>query len=302
MRSIIRVESIKKSFKINKRANGLFGHIANLFIPKFEYIQAVQGISFEINEGEAVGFIGANGAGKSTTIKMLSGILYPDDGNIEALGYVPYKQRKAYVSNIGVIFGQGLGSAFSLDDFVVQRKLWDGSISTELLKPIDFRNSILAFNLGNIQFKLLTNFLPCVIITALFIGILPPSSIMSVVYCTISVILGFAILWGMSSIVQMTAFWILNVWSVSTLKNLLINVLAGASLPLWFMPGFLQSLIRYTPFDSIYFAPVKIYLGLMNTNEILLCYGKQIIWFVILIVLSTIMWEKGKKRIIIQGG
>jgi|LSQX01.3.fsa_nt_gb ABC-2 type transport system permease protein len=201
-----------------------------------------------------------------------------------------------------LIFAQGLGSAFSLDDFVVQRKLWDGSISTELLKPIDFRNSILAFNLGNIQFKLLTNFLPCVIITALFIGILPPSSIMSVVYFTISVILGFAILWGMSSIVQMTAFWILNVWSVSTLKNLLINVLAGASLPLWFMPGFLQSLIRYTPFDSIYFAPVKIYLGLMNTNEILLCYGKQIIWFVILIVLSTIMWEKGKKRIIIQGG
>lgn len=106
MKSIIRVENIKKTFKVNKRANGLFGHIANLFIPKFEYIQAVQGISFEIDEGEAVGFIGANGAGKSTTIKMLSGILYPDEGSIEVLGYVPYKQRKAYVSNIGVIFGQ----------------------------------------------------------------------------------------------------------------------------------------------------------------------------------------------------
>ena len=53
-----------------------------------------------------VGFIGKNGAGKSTTIKMLSGILYPDGGEIKVDGYIPYKQRKQYVANIGVVFGQ----------------------------------------------------------------------------------------------------------------------------------------------------------------------------------------------------
>lgn len=53
-----------------------------------------------------VGFIGPNGAGKSTTVKMLSGILYPDSGEIHIAGYVPYKQRKEYVANIGVVFGQ----------------------------------------------------------------------------------------------------------------------------------------------------------------------------------------------------
>jgi ABC-2 type transport system permease protein len=200
------------------------------------------------------------------------------------------------------IIAQGLGSAFSLDDFAVQRKLWDGSIATELLKPTDFRSSLLALNLGDIQFKLLTTFSPSAVITALFIGILPPDGIMSVVYFAISVILGFAILWGLSSIVQMTAFWVMNVWSLSTLKNLLINVLAGGFLPLWFMPGFVRSFIRFTPFDTIYFAPVKIYLGLMDTNEIFMCYGKQILWFAILMVLSMFMWEKGKKRIIVQGG
>lgn len=200
------------------------------------------------------------------------------------------------------IIAQGLGSAFSIDDLAVQRKLWDGSIATELLKPTDFRIGLLASNLGDIQFKLLANFLPCAVIAALFIGILPPNGIMSIIYFIISVFLGFAILWGMSSIVQMTAFWVMNVWSVSTLKNLLINVLAGGFLPLWFMPGFVRSLLRFTPFDTIYFAPVRIYLGLMDTNEIFLCYGKQIFWFAILMFLSTIMWEKGKKRIVIQGG
>ncbi len=104
--TLIKVDNIKKSFKINKRANGLPGHIANLFVPKYEMRKAVDGINFEIKKGEAVGFIGSNGAGKSTTIKMLSGILYPDEGNIEIAGFIPYKQRKAYVSNIGVVFGQ----------------------------------------------------------------------------------------------------------------------------------------------------------------------------------------------------
>ena len=63
-------------------------------------------ISFTIKKGEIVGFIGPNGAGKSTTIKMLSGILYPDEGQINVNGFIPYKQRKQYVKNIGVVFGQ----------------------------------------------------------------------------------------------------------------------------------------------------------------------------------------------------
>ena len=63
-------------------------------------------ISFTIQKGEIVGFIGPNGAGKSTTIKMLSGILYPDGGSVMIDGFIPYKQRKQYVKNIGVVFGQ----------------------------------------------------------------------------------------------------------------------------------------------------------------------------------------------------
>lgn len=106
MHEIIEVTDLKKSFKVNKRAKGLPGRIANLFVPKYEIRQAVSGISFSIKEGDSVGFIGPNGAGKSTTIKMLSGILYPDSGGIIVDGFVPYKQRREYVSRIGVVFGQ----------------------------------------------------------------------------------------------------------------------------------------------------------------------------------------------------
>ncbi|MBO5056700.1 MAG: ATP-binding cassette domain-containing protein [Lachnospiraceae bacterium] len=106
MGSFIDVKNISKTFKVNKRAAGVSGMIANLVAPEYEKRQAVKDISFHIERGEMVGFIGPNGAGKSTTIKMLSGILYPDKGDIKVNGYIPYKQRKEYVGSIGVVFGQ----------------------------------------------------------------------------------------------------------------------------------------------------------------------------------------------------
>ncbi len=104
--SFIEVKNISKEFKVNKRSAGIPGMIANMFVPKFEIKKAVNDLSFTIEKGEMVGFIGPNGAGKSSTIKMLSGILCPNSGFISVGGYIPYKQRKAYVGNIGVVFGQ----------------------------------------------------------------------------------------------------------------------------------------------------------------------------------------------------
>ncbi len=104
--SFIEVDQVEKTFRVSKRRKGLAGLAANLVHPKYEYRKAVEDMNFSIEEGEMVGFIGPNGAGKSTMIKMLSGILHPDEGQIMVDGYIPYKQRKAYVGNIGVVFGQ----------------------------------------------------------------------------------------------------------------------------------------------------------------------------------------------------
>ncbi len=103
---IISLKNIKKRYKISQRRNGLPGRIVNIFVPKYTLKPAVNGIDIEIKRGESVGFIGPNGAGKSTTIKMMTGILYPDEGDIEILGYIPYKQRIKYVGHIGAVFGQ----------------------------------------------------------------------------------------------------------------------------------------------------------------------------------------------------
>lgn len=103
---MIEINHLIKEFKRPIRKQGLLGMIQTLFSRKYEIKIAVNDISLKINEGEIVGYIGANGAGKSTTIKMMCGILTPSSGNVFIDGLEPYKKRKKVVQNIGVVFGQ----------------------------------------------------------------------------------------------------------------------------------------------------------------------------------------------------
>ena len=104
--SIIKVKNLSKEFKIKEKENGIKGSIKNIIKPKYKVIKAVDNISFEVEKGEIVAFIGSNGAGKSTTIKMLTGILYPSSGEINVIDLDPSKKRKQLAYKIGTVFGQ----------------------------------------------------------------------------------------------------------------------------------------------------------------------------------------------------
>ncbi len=106
MESALAVENLSKSYQRRLRQPGLLGAVKGLLASQFEQIQAVQGLSFSIGRGEKVGLIGENGAGKSTTLKMLTGIIVPTGGRLEVLGRVPWKERRQLALNIGVVFGQ----------------------------------------------------------------------------------------------------------------------------------------------------------------------------------------------------
>lgn len=102
---VIEVNNLKKEFVTKKRAILANGKKA-LFKREKVVKNAVDGITFSVEEGEALAFIGPNGAGKSTTIKMLTGILYPTSGDVKVLGFNPSKQRVKLSYKIGTVFGQ----------------------------------------------------------------------------------------------------------------------------------------------------------------------------------------------------
>jgi len=102
----VRAVGLKKHFRVSKREAGVTASIKALFSRRHETVRAVDGVSFSIRAGERVGFLGPNGAGKTTTLKMLCGLLYPTEGEIEVAGHVPQRREAAFLDQIMLVMGQ----------------------------------------------------------------------------------------------------------------------------------------------------------------------------------------------------
>ena len=125
---MITVENLTKVYRTFTRREGIFGGLLDLLHRDYRETLAVDGVSFSVERGEIIGYIGSNGAGKSTTIKMLTGILRPTSGHVSINGLVPWKQRTAHVRNIGVLFGQRTQLFWDIaviESFRLLRKMYD---------------------------------------------------------------------------------------------------------------------------------------------------------------------------------
>lgn len=105
---IIKLNNVCKKYRIVDRDKDISfaKKITRFFKPKYLYTDALNNFDISIKQGEFVGLIGENGAGKTTSIKLMTGILTPTTGSINILGFDPTKQRKKYTSQIGVVMGQ----------------------------------------------------------------------------------------------------------------------------------------------------------------------------------------------------
>ncbi|HEL1564132.1 TPA: ATP-binding cassette domain-containing protein [Streptococcus suis] len=125
---MIQAEHLSKTYSIIDKEVGLKGSIKAFFKPKKKSIPAVQDISLQVGKGEIIGYIGSNGSGKSTTIKMLTGVLFPDQGQVRINGLNPQENRKAVNKQIGVLFGQKSHLDWNLpvqESFILHAKIYD---------------------------------------------------------------------------------------------------------------------------------------------------------------------------------
>jgi ABC-2 type transport system ATP-binding protein len=147
---IIRAAGLTKRFRRATRPPGLRGALVHLVRPRYETMTAVDGIDLTIRPGESVAYVGPNGAGKSTTIKLLTGILVPSEGEVEVCGISPWQHRIDNAFNMGVVFGQRtqlwwdipvqesfrlLGDIYQLDTATF-RRIFDGLVEVLDLQPL----------------------------------------------------------------------------------------------------------------------------------------------------------------------
>ena len=136
--AIIVANDLRRYFRIRIDGDGVLDSVKRFFWPTYRTVKALDGISFEIRRGEAVGYIGLNGAGKSTTIKLMCGVLVPTSGYVRVAGMEPHRCRMAIARRIGLMMGQRSQLLWDLpvrESFYLLGRIYD-------LRPADYRASV----------------------------------------------------------------------------------------------------------------------------------------------------------------
>ncbi len=135
---------------------------------------------------------------------------------------------------------------------------------------------VLSVNIGNMLFNVWTKVAPVLIVSFLAFHLVLPDQAYMIVLFLISLLLGYFVLYGFNLIVWLSAFWFHQTWSFMTIKNAVILLVSGATIPLWFMPAPLEKVFSYLPFKDVYFTPLSIFLGQVPADDIMLTYLTQI--------------------------
>lgn len=149
MTNIIEVKNLSKSYQFYKKEPGLWNTIKALFYRKKLYKKAVDNVSFSIKEGEMVAFLGPNGAGKTTTLKMLSGIIHKNEGEISVMGFYPYDRKRKFQEQFSIVMGskdQLSKQITAMDNFLMFKSFYrlsdeefDKNLS-ELIEVLDVKD------------------------------------------------------------------------------------------------------------------------------------------------------------------
>ena len=124
---MIVIRNLSKSYSVHKKEAGLLASVQSLFVRRRIYRRALHNIHMSVNEGEILGLVGANGAGKTTLVKILAGIIHPDEGQVNVLGHTPWLRRNSFRRQISLIMGQKAQLWWDLpaaDCFILLREIY----------------------------------------------------------------------------------------------------------------------------------------------------------------------------------
>ena len=181
-------------------------------------------------------------------------------------------------------------------------KIREGQIVTDFYRPIPLFACYLADDLGGALGALVNKVIPLFLFASLFFGIPWPSSAISLLLFIPSCLLSYGILWLLSALVGLIAFWVMELGNMGIVKDSIVRVLSGSIVPLWFFPEEVQTVSKFLPFQYTYQTPLGIYIGNIGTKEALASMGIQAMWIAFLFILLVAGWKRTKKKTLIQGG
>ncbi|MBR1798174.1 MAG: hypothetical protein IJ757_09250 [Clostridiales bacterium] len=194
-----------------------------------------------------------------------------------------------------------------LEMFVVwdmSRSIQSGKIILDLLKPMDFRSYTFWSYSGSHVVSFVLTFIPTFIVVmivtrgAIHMGL-------NLLYFAISVVLALLINFGIEMLVATVCLYTESTWGINIVKETIVLLLSGASIPLAFFPERIRDVIGYLPFRAVYDIPLTVLLGKGGSDSLaglIKLWGLQFIWAVVLYVAGVLFWNHSVKKITVNGG
>ena len=181
----------------------------------------------------------------------------------------------------------------------------DGSISMRMLKPISYNSTFLFQEIGNKLMEIGIVFVPLMAGVEIYRFTVSGEvqfDILRFVIFLFSCVFGYLINFSFNICFGFTAFIFKNLWGSNLLKNIIVNFLSGAVVPLAFMPEVFKNILTFLPFSSLSYTPVMVYMGMYTGKDILFFVGLQLFWCVAFWLFSKLIWKGVVKRLTVQGG
>ncbi|HAM68762.1 MAG TPA: hypothetical protein DCP68_04020 [Ruminococcus sp.] len=184
----------------------------------------------------------------------------------------------------------------------IGRNIQSGKIVLDLLKPIEYRKYLFWSYSGSFVMQFFLTFLPTfLIVAAVTHGTIPLG--INLLYFIVSVILAVSINYSIDYIVGTICLYTESIWGINIMKQVIVLLLSGATVPIAFFPEGLKQFVLHLPFQSIYNAPLTILLAKDPAPEsVLRTLGTQLFWSLVMMIISKLFWKVSLRRITVNGG
>lgn len=182
------------------------------------------------------------------------------------------------------------------------RNIQSGKIVLDLLKPMEYRSYLFWSYSGTFVTQFFSTFLPTFIVVA----IVTHGAItfgMNLLLFVISVVMAVAVNYSIDFLVGTICLYTESIWGINIMKQVIVLLLSGATIPIAFFPEPLKTIVYYLPFQSIYNAPLSVLLdGSPQPHTILTTLGTQLLWCIVMAAISRLFWKKSLRQITVNGG
>ncbi len=185
---------------------------------------------------------------------------------------------------------------------LISKRILDGSIVFDLLRPVGFVNARLAENAGQTVLQAVFSGLTLLCFKLFLPELSGPASLVYCLLFAVSMCAGFFIMFSVSAISGLLAFWLMNNWGLRSAKAAIVNFFSGALVPIAMMPGWMQGVMEALPFKNIVYVPTMIYVGQYDIRETFVRIGMQIFWAAVMWLLAKALCGLAIRRVSINGG